>query len=85
VGRREPLAPEAGKKVAGLPGQAAERLPNRLEPGAQLFVARFHRQHRVLKARESAIRRARRLDRAGDETGGPCEGAPVAYCSRAAA
>jgi hypothetical protein len=43
--RARGLAPEAAKELAGLPGQAPERLPNRLEPGAQLFIACLHGQH----------------------------------------
>jgi hypothetical protein len=57
------------KEVAGLPGRAAERLPNRLEPGARLLVVSFHGHHRILKVREDAIGRTDRIDRAGDEAG----------------
>src|SRR5206468_3696342 len=68
------LAPKSAKELAGLCRQAAKRLADRLESGAQLLISRFDRQHRVLKTRERAIGRADGLDRTLDEGGGTLRG-----------
>jgi hypothetical protein len=68
------LAPKSAQELAGLCRQAAKRLADRLESGAQLPISRFDRQHRVLKTRERAIGLADGLDRALDEGGGTLRG-----------
>ena len=66
---RPQLAAQRALKLAGAGGKVADPVSHRLEPGAQLRVARLHREHRVLEVRERPVRRAHRVHRLLDEPG----------------